>query len=1144
MKLLSSGAWKRTCQTLIHSQLEGRTFLIHKQGIVQSSFALFYFGRDFRTDKRQEALENSVRANPLTSVQNTNRENNTATKNIKNTTEDDKKHINWRHLFSADNWFQQRESIKENYPHYDLMLPLLCRTRDSQVTDEFLERLAQEPDKLNYEIQKVIYDSKRWNIIFDLLYSEACMPHVYVESMLQISQHLRDQEQFRECLVLWHRWLELSFQWDHLTVDEYREILHEWISCYSAMGMKQQVECLADVVQSEGIASGNTSACLFDVYTNQTHSHQVNVIKAMHLLLSSPVEKQTADETWLRLAKAMVIENVLEHGKWAVLFIDHLEKSLQLDFFNFYLFKLAHLHRHDLCLEVLQEMKRRDLQPTEETIAAIMRAYINNGQYHVACDVFETLQKENNLQYEANAMSELLIAVSRDGSLSSVLGVLDSLLQLGHVANDVAIRSVLLEISYMSSVEESLAALEFIAQRSIPISFKTLDILLLIAKNSGEWKYAKVVFWLYLKYGHLPNFYSFELLMRTLTRQARGERMINRMQKEHLLLSSDSSEATQILSDISQMYHWMISCGIFPTRWIVREMVRAAASGGHAPVAQQVMLFAKNKLKVELTEDTYEFLINAFAKVNNVAGVSHGVRLMTEQLGKPSLRALNIWMRSCLRVKDVAHCLQVFDELVQYGYQPNEHTFACLIIAAGMEKNLQRGRHLIRRMIEQGLTPDSSVYIALLKAMENCSNQIPKEFLHWLYNGIEMGHWVPNGYFLAKWVRMGYRQLNWSDHQRIYRWLEQNRSHIASSQLLLPFYEFVSGALSFGQCQLAIEWIEKFVHELNVSPMSALRYIGIYQWSRVGLLESARETVVSETMNIWKHSRNREVEQIWQQVQKDMLLEQGRHDSGEEATSKDQVDLSRVHSLFQQRLRQALQSRYNELWRLVENGHVDNFWKQLSQMPPSHTNITPLNAQECQIQKWWSIDERVFEESPVFVYPEGSNLQTIQTELEYTNNENFVDFSMPLIVISDATKSYEPSFLSRNKFLSRTDDKSLHHIEVPGEGSVAAWTVFIESSLLGPSWARPLQGDVSVDDFTLRRYEKVYNVYSLDALYALEYLESRQLHISESLVKQLYDRISYLQKWKSNEIWKSALEAFKNREKQHVIFRFSSLYHR
>ncbi|GJQ09830.1 hypothetical protein GpartN1_g1621.t1 [Galdieria partita] len=1028
--------------------------------------------------------------------------------------------VSIRRLLYRDDWFQQRKILKERYPRYKLMLPLVCIVTPESTWEQELLQVSGHHSKLKSVILESVSDESRFNWLIDKLSSSELIQQIDKCTMLQISESLRKKQRYRDCLLLWERWEKLVQAKEWSEWKDIREVLHELILCYSGMGVEPQVDYIANILLNEDDVDSETASVLFDIYTNETHAHLVNVIKAMQLLLKCPTEKQTSDITWLQLAKAMVTENPLDHGKWALLFINHLDKERQLNFFNHYLLRLSHVGRHDLGLDALQEMKNRGLQPDEYTVAAIMRAFTNSNHYQEACEAFESMQKEFHVKYGDFALSELLIAVSRDGQLNSILGVLDSLLQLGHRPSNAAIRSILLEVANSCGIDEALASVEFIARRNVPISSKVLDQLLLVAKNSGEWKYARIVFWLYSKYGKLPNYYTFELLMRTLTRHSRGERMINRVQPGHPLLSSDNSEAARILADLSEMYNWMLRAGVFPTAWIVREMIRAAASGGHPNVANEVLFYASNVLGVNPTEDSFEFLVNAYAKVNDIVGVSKSVRLMKEKLGKPSLRALNIWMRSCLRVGDIALCQQIFEEILLYGYDPNEHTFACLIAAAGAERNLQRGHELLRKMIDKGLYPNSSVYVTLLKAVESCQHVVSSEFLEFLFQGLERGDWQPDGYLLARLIRIGYHQQQFYALERIYHLLEKNRNNIALSQLQLPLYELVKGALSLGCSSWAVDWIRKFAFQLNVRPTSALRYAAIYEWLRLGVIEAARDAVVCATAETWN---NNTIENIWSQVWKEM--------GDERATPLSQTDNGKdkndLYPHFLQRVRQSVQESLCNMWHSAQSGHVDEFWKQCSKRK-DNSHPLQLFSSSLRLHRLPSFDE-------------GWSSSCLESIVLHENPVCFSDKGLtdPLIVIANAGQEMQVSRMSHTGFPMKGSQPLLY---LPGGGSFAAWNIYIETCLLGPVWLRPLTGQITTDEYILRRFESVFSVYSLEAMYAIEYLENKQAFVSESLVRQVLDRISYLQRWKPNRIWSQALQSLSQRKKDRLPFRFSGLY--
>lgn len=1039
--------------------------------------------------------------------------------------------VSIRRLLFTDEWFQQRQILKEKYPNYALMLPLVCRVSPEDALEETLSQWNDNSTKFNKVIVEALQKEYHFDWVILQLYSDSLIQLLDKETMLLVSQSLRRKQRYRECLSLWERWEKLVFAREWLEWKEVRQVLHELILCYSGMGVEPQVNCIANILFSpEDNVDSETASVLFDIYTNQTHLHLVNVIKAMQLLLKCPTEKQTSDRTWLQLAKAMVSENPLDHGKWALLFINHLDKNLQVDFFNHYLFSLSHAGRHDLSLDTLQEMKKRGLQPDEYTVAAVMRAFTNSNHHQEACEIFESMQKEFHVKYGDHALSELLIAVSRDGQLNSTLGVLDSLLQLGHRPNHVALRSLLLEIAYSNGIEEALATLEFIARRNVHISSKVLDILLLIAKNSGEWKYARVVFWLYSKYGKLPNYYTFELLMRTLTRHSRSERMINRVQPSHPLLSSDNSEVARILANLSEMYNWMFRAGVFPTAWIVREMIRAVASGGHPSVANEILFYAANVLGIHPTEDSFEFLVNGYAKVNDITGVSKSVRLMKEKLGKPSLRALNIWMRSCIRLGDVALCQQIFEEILMYGYEPNEHTFACLIAAAGMEGNLQRGHELLRKMVEKGLQPNSSVYVTLLKAVESCQVQVPQDFLEFLFRGLERGNWQPNGYLLARLVRIGYHRQQFSALERIYHILERKRATIALSQLQLPLYEFVKGALSLGCSSWACDWITKFSEKLNVRPTSALRYAAIYEYLRLGVVTAARDAIVCTTAEAWKSAYNEEIEKIWSQVWNELGKE-----SRETFYIRSEKDRNDPYSHFLQRVRQFVEENLNSMWQNAQKGQLDSYWSERSRSKDEFPSLQFFNSSQ-HLHKRPSIgDTRLpSKQGRILVDDNATNIP--DTSILETNAQK--GLGDPLIVIADGGQGMRLSQWSDIEFPM---ERSLP-LYLPGSCSFAAWSIYIETCLIGPVWLRPLSGRLLTDDYILRRHESVIGVYSLEALYTMEYLENKHTYVSESLARQVLDRVSYLQRWKPNGIWSRALRGFAKREKDHLPFRFSGLY--
>jgi pentatricopeptide repeat protein len=1063
--------------------------------------------------------------------------------------------VSIRRILYREDWFVQRQLLAAKYPHYKLMLPLVCRALPEDIASlQALDNNSSDnPRQFNLSIQKALRnDESCINWVIHQLSRDSSMRLVDSTTMLHISRQLRNVQRYRECLWLWKRWEELVYskeEWQELKKDT-RQVLHELILCYSAMGVATQVGCIANLLSVSAVekdhVDSESAAVLFDIYTNETHVHLVNVIKAMQLLLKCPLEKQTCHTTWLQLAKAMVSENPLDHGKWALLFINHLDKKLQVNFFNHFLSRLSRVGRHDMCLDALEEMKMRGLQPDECTVAAVMRAFTNSNHYQKACEIFERMQSEFHVKYGDTALSELLIAVSRDGQLNSILGVLDSLLQLGHVPSDAAIRAILLEISYNNGIDEALATVEFIARRNVFISSKVLDLLLLVAKNSGEWKYAKLVFWLYSKHGKLPNFYTFELLMRTLTRHCRGERMINRVKPDHPLLSSDSSEAARILADLSEMYRWMLRAGVFPTAWIVREMIRAAASGGHPHVANQIFFYATNVLGIQPTEDSFEFLVNAYAKVNDIAGVVEAVRLMKDKLGKPSLRALNIWMRSCLRVNDIARCQQVFEEIVMYGYEPNEHTFACLIAAAGREGKLQRGHELLRKMMERGLFPNSSVYVTLLKAIENCTQLVPDEFVEFLFQGLEKGDWQPDGYLLASLVRIGYRQQQFSAVERVYRLVEKHRANIAVSQLQLPLYELVKGALSLGCSCWAVDWIAKFALSLNVRATSALRYAAIYEWLRLGVVDGARDAVVCTSAEAWKRNN---LEHIWLQVWKEL---------GEDnaATSTERQKPKNLYPTFLQRVRQAVEEKFAQRWQNAQNGHVDMFWTSRSKeaITNNNNNMTSKDNAHHPLQRLsfnlYKLSPQEEEEQRLSSSLEEAKVRNVlHTNLVHTPRQAAAD---PLIVIADMSSDVPISRWTSTSEVEFPMKHSQSLYDLPGAGSFAAWNIYIETCLIGPLWLRPLTGRLGTDDYILRRYESVFSVYSLEAIYAVEYLENSHTFVSDALCRQVLDRIAYLQRWKPNRIWGRALEGFSkrlanNHKKEDSAnprwpFRFSGLY--
>ncbi|KAI9104635.1 hypothetical protein DFS34DRAFT_589760 [Phlyctochytrium arcticum] len=126
------------------------------------------------------------------------------------------------------------------------------------------------------------------------------------------------------------------------------------------------------------------------------------------------------------------------------------------------------------------------------------------------------------------------------------------------------------------------------------------------------------------------------------------------------------------------------------------------------------VLAVMRQLGLQVTTDSYNVLIEAYARQGDVAGSRIALGHLVEEGLKPDLRTYNLYMQMYVRGNNLPSTIKFFDRMTEEGVVPDAETYNILLRGCGHEKLFERAEKYFEEMKAQGIEANVRTYNILI----------------------------------------------------------------------------------------------------------------------------------------------------------------------------------------------------------------------------------------------------------------------------------------------------------------------------------------------------------------------------------------------------------------------------------------------